>query len=77
MIQRAVANLCLSELCHQCRCAHLEVLLECKIKIRMLVNRYSSQPEQVRRGLENLRKEFPAQLQLLSFLSQRNCMPES
>ena len=51
--------------------SELEVLLERGIKIRMIVNRYHTQSKQVRKKLESLRKMFPLQLHLLSFVSQR------
>lgn len=47
-----------------------ETLLERGIKIRMLINRYDNQPDNVRGRLEGLRKKYPAQLQLLSFVSK-------
>lgn len=50
--------------------SELQVLLERGIKIRMLVNRYNTQPERVRKRLESLRENFPLQLQLLSFVRQ-------
>jgi cardiolipin synthase len=49
----------------------LETLLERGIKIRVLMNRYDTQPEAVRRKLESLHKKFPLQLHLLSFVPQR------
>jgi cardiolipin synthase len=49
----------------------LEILLERGINIRILMNRYDTQPEEVRRRLENLHTRFPMQLQLFSFVPLR------